>query len=45
MLIFIRNGTIVNNLNNFTNFHSSFIILFRASTGEDWPSIMFDAVK
>jgi hypothetical protein len=32
-------------MNNCENFHNSFILLFRSSTGEDWPSIMYDYSK
>jgi hypothetical protein len=30
---------------NFTNFHHAMIILFRMSTGEDWPTIMYDTMN
>jgi hypothetical protein len=35
------NANYVNPLFNFTNFHSSLISLFRASTGEDWHMFMY----
>lgn len=36
-------GIIVDtNYNNFNNFGNALLILFRCSTGEDWPSIMYD---
>lgn len=28
--------------NNFKNFGNALLILFRCSTGEDWPKIMYD---
>ena len=30
---------------NFNNFHQALIILIRISTGEDWPTIMYDTMN
>ena len=36
-------GTVIDdNFNNFKNFGNALLILFRSSTGEDWPYIMYD---
>ncbi|KAL4431577.1 hypothetical protein ABPG74_017282 [Tetrahymena malaccensis] len=41
----VTEGQVIDQFNNFKDFHSAFIILFRCSTGEDWMTIMFDVVK
>ncbi|KAL4477034.1 hypothetical protein ABPG72_011731 [Tetrahymena utriculariae] len=41
----VNEGKVINQYNNFKDFHSAFIVLFRCSTGEDWMIIMFDVVK
>ena len=30
---------------NFSNFQNAFLVLFRQSTGESWPQIMFDTTR
>lgn len=41
----VYEGKVINELNNFWNFHNALITLFRAATGEDWFVIMFDVSK
>ncbi|EGR33344.1 hypothetical protein IMG5_055680, partial [Ichthyophthirius multifiliis] len=41
----IKTGKVINEFQNFENFHKSIILLFICSTGEDWPSYMFDVMK
>ena len=41
----VRSGEAINELNNFSNFLSSILTLFRCSTGEDWFKFMFDTMK
>ena len=41
----IKNGTIIDDLNNFENFHHAMVLLFRCSTGENWWVFMFDCFK
>lgn len=41
----ITTGTVIDDLNNFSNFTYAMFILFRCSTGESWWSIMFDTYK
>ena len=31
-------------LNNFLNFHSAFLLLFRSVTGENWYLFMYDTM-
>ncbi len=38
----VKSGKIIDNYNNFGNFGSAMLTLFRCSTGEDWGSVMFD---
>ena len=38
----VNSGLIINPYFNFSNFHSSLIILWRMSTGEDYPYIIID---
>ena len=38
-------GNTITTMNNCQNFHNSFILLFRCSTGEDWASMMYDFRK
>lgn len=40
----INSGWVINADNNFSDFHHSFELLFRCSTGEDWYKIMFDTM-
>lgn len=39
-----RTGTIIDENVNFSDFHHSFVILFRSQTGEDWQKVMFDTM-
>lgn len=41
----VRTGDVVDELKNFGNFLSAFILLFAVSTGEDWNKIMFDCSR
>jgi hypothetical protein len=41
----IEEGNIINEYFNFANFGMAMIIIFRMSTGEDWPTIMYDTMK
>lgn len=42
----ITTGAILDkNYMNFNNFSMALIILFRMSTGEDWPIIMYDTMN
>ena len=41
----VKSGTIINEYFNFSNFHSSMILLWRISTGESYTYIMIDIVK
>jgi len=38
----IRDGKIIDNYNNFSNFGMAMILLLRISTGEEWDIIMYD---
>ena len=38
----VRSGEIIDDYFNFSNFHSAMTVLWRISTGEDYPSIMAD---
>ena len=38
----VRDGEVISEWKNFSNFHQSFQLLFSISTGEDWNLIMFD---
>lgn len=38
----IKKGDVIDDMVNFSNFHSSFLLLFSLSTGENWPWIMKD---
>jgi hypothetical protein len=40
----VQNGNAINGYFNFSNFHQAMRILWRISTGEDYPTIMFDCV-
>ncbi|OMJ73663.1 hypothetical protein SteCoe_27598 [Stentor coeruleus] len=40
----VGNGNAINGYFNFSNFHQAMRILWRISTGEDYPTIMFDCV-
>jgi hypothetical protein len=41
----VKRGDVTNELNNFSNFHNSIILLFRCTTGEDWYKFMFDHMR
>ena len=42
----ITEGTIIDPIYfNFKDFHHSFILCIRMSTGEDWPTTMFDTTR
>mmetsp|Transcript_20713 Transcript_20713/g.31744 ORF Transcript_20713/g.31744 Transcript_20713/m.31744 type:complete len:409 (-) Transcript_20713:54-1280(-) len=41
----VRIGDVIDDLKNFSNFLSSFLLLFALSTGEDWNKIMFDCSR
>lgn len=40
----ITGGTVISNLNNFSNFGFSMLTLLRVSTGEDWHVVMYDTM-
>jgi hypothetical protein len=40
----VTTGTIIDDYTNFTNFGMAVITLLRCSTGEDWPTIMYDCM-
>jgi hypothetical protein len=41
----VTEGDVISDWKNFTNFHSSFSLLFSISTGEDWNKIMYDCMN
>ncbi len=41
----ITTGNAINKYNNFQNFGNAMLTLFRCSTGEDWPLVMFDLTR
>jgi hypothetical protein len=41
----VRRGDVIDDLKNFGDFVSAFILLFAVSTGEDWNKIMFDCSR
>ena len=41
----VARGEVLNDLKNFKDFVSSFLLLFALSTGEDWNKIMFDCSR
>lgn len=41
----VKYGEAINELKNFGNFHSAFILLFALATGEDWNKVMFDCSR
>jgi len=41
----VRRGDVIDDLKNFGDFLSAFILLFAVSTGEDWNKIMFDCSR
>jgi len=41
----VRQGDVIDDLKNFGDFVSAFILLFAVSTGEDWNKIMFDCSR
>ena len=38
----VKDGNIIDNYNNFSNFGMAMILLLRISTGEEWNIIMYD---
>jgi hypothetical protein len=40
----VKSGQIIDDYTNFSNFGLAVITLLRISTGEDWPSIMYDCM-
>lgn len=41
----ITSGDAIDEVNNFTDFHHAFQLLFRCASGEDWFKIMFDTMR
>lgn len=41
----VRRGEVIDDLKNFGDFVSAFVLLFAVSTGEDWNKIMFDCSR
>jgi len=41
----ITRGVVIDDVNNFKDFHHAFLLLFRCSTGEDWYKVMFDTME
>ena len=41
----ITSGTMIDDYMNFTTFSYSLVMMLRLSTGEDWPSVMFDCMN
>ena len=41
----VKEGNVIDDYKNFTNFHQSFSLLFSISTGEDWNRIMYDCMR
>ena len=41
----VRQGMVINEITNFSNFGYTMLILIRTSTGEDWNYIMYDISK
>ncbi|CAD8079148.1 unnamed protein product [Paramecium primaurelia] len=41
----IKQGKIISDTNNFSDFHHSFILLFLSQTGLDWNRIMYDTMN
>jgi len=41
----VRAGDVVNELKNFSDFGSSFLLLFALATGEDWNKVMYDCSR
>ena len=41
----VKEGNVISEWKNFTNFHQSFSLLFSISTGEDWNRIMYDCMR
>lgn len=40
----INSGWAIDGINNFSDFHHAYLLLFRCSTGEDWYKVMFDTM-
>lgn len=40
----VKSGVVIDEYTNFSNFGMAVITLLRASTGEDWPTIMYDCM-
>lgn len=45
MFYMVKEGDVIDEYKNFTNFHQSFSLLFSISTGEDWNRIMYDTMR
>lgn len=41
----VKSGNVIDDYVNFNNFGNAMIMCLRVSTGEDWPSIMFDTMN
>lgn len=41
----VNEGEVIDELKNFNNFSSAFLLLFAVTTGEDWNLIMFDCSR
>ena len=41
----VKQGEVIDDLKNFSNFGNAFLLLFAISTGEDWNKIMFDCSR
>lgn len=41
----IKNGEVINDYMNFSNFHKAFILLLQCSTGEDWLDAMYTTME
>jgi voltage-gated sodium channel type XI alpha len=41
----VKRGDVIDDLKNFGDFASAFVLLFAVSTGEDWNKIMFDCSR
>lgn len=41
----VREGVVIDDFYNFTNFSHAMIVVWRMSTGEDYPNIMMDCVE
>lgn len=41
----VEEGEVIDEIKNFKVFHSSFLLVFATTTGEDWNKVMFDVSK